>query len=599
MPTFFTYTKLIPGIFFFASLTPSFAQNIEKADSINHLLNKKGLSKKMRAKLLCDLAFYHPDLSIALSSAQQSLQIALAIEAPALQAEALEEIGHIERRLGNNSLSLQAALRALQIYDSLGLEERKAASYGQLASNYLREENFSVAVEYLKKIEEIYEHSGDQVRYISTLLNLGEAYRMAGHLDSAVVYFQETLRHNNTLKHETIQGYGLGNLGMAYAAQNKSFEAIMLLTEAVNLLKDLGDTYSTSVYVAELGKIYEHQGDWNAAEEKFREALNMATEAGLKEQIRDFSKLLFDGYEKMQDYQPALIYHKLFKTYQDSLVNKENIQAFERIKAGYEINQRESEIELLNVINTKQRHLSMVLAAGAFLLFFLVYLLYRGIRRIRKANVSLSDQKAVIARREAEKALLLRELNHRVKNNLQMISGLLKLQSHELTGHPAMEAIMAGKDRVEALSLVHRKLYQQGPHTRVQAREYIEELVLGLFHSHGAGFTPDFKIKDISINLDLAIPLALIVNELITNALKHAYIHVKHPELKVSLDIEKDHLCLQVADNGTGFSAGADKKNNSFGLKLIAALTKQLEGAVERLNINGTHWKVNLKIAGN
>src|SRR5690606_1197403 len=154
---------------------------------------------------------------------------------------------------------------------------------------------------------------------------------------------------------------------------------------------------------------------------------------------------------------------------------------------------------------------------GVFSLIIFMCLLYSGNKKIKKINKELSYQKDIISKREKEKALLLRELNHRVKNNLQMISSLLSLQSRELNGHPAKEAIISGKYRVEALSLVHRKLYQEGLDTKIKIKEYVEELVLSLFHGYNTKFKPKFKIANISVGIDIAVPLALIINELTTN----------------------------------------------------------------------------------
>ncbi len=585
-------------LFLLLSTTLSFSQNKKKADSIFHIMETRHLSKKEQVTSLINIAFFHPNPNIALLSAKQSLQIAKEINEPLLQAEALEEISHIERRLGNNSRSFDASIKALQIYESKGLIERQAASYNQLASNYISDKNYDLAIDYFKKAIDIYINSDEKGNHALTILNLGEAYRLAGYLDSSATSFQQALQLNDLVKNDIIKSYSLGNLGMVYATQNKFKLAKDNLHEAIDILSESGDSYSTSIYLAELGGIHQKENESKFAEEKFLQALTMAKQAGLKEQIRDFSIMLVNFYETQQQYPRALEYQKLFQVYQDSLVNKENVQKIEQLKSGYEIDKRESEISLLNTINTNQKNLVFILAAGVFLLLFFAYLLYRGNTKIKKANYILLDQKEIISKREQEKALLLKELNHRVKNNLQMVSSLLNLQGHELTGHPAKEAIVSGQSRVEALSLVHRKLYQDGVDTRIMIKEYIEELVLGLFHGYNAKFKPNFDIANISIHIDMAIPLALIINELITNSLKYAYENTTDPMLKVALTNDtKDRLHIQVIDNGVGFTTIQTKKNNSFGIKLINSLIQQLEGTIKKTGNEGTHWEIDIKIA--
>jgi len=584
---FFLYSLL----YFLLYFKLSFSQNIKKADSLLHLIEIGGISQEEHALILRYVAVFHPDSNKALRFAKQSLQIALKINDPILQAESLEEISLLEHRLGNNSLSLKASLNALQIYESLNMIERQSASYAQIANNYMSDEDYDSAIQYLKKAKKIYAGSDNIQNHVLTILNLGEAYRLAQHLDSAVVTFKQALKLNKTLNNDIVQGYSQGNLGMVYNTQNKLELAEDNLNDAITILRPLEDYYSTSVYIAELGTVYNKEGKYSLAEDTFLEAHSMAKQAGLKEQVRGFSAFLTSFYEEQEQYFKALEYQKLFQVYQDSLVNKENVQKIEQIKSGYEIDKRESEIDLLNITNTNQKYWVTSLAIGVSLLLLFAYLLYRGNKKVKIANLNLF-------KREQEKALLLRELNHRIKNNLQMISSLLNLQSHELTGHPAKEAIVAGKHRVEALSLVHRKLYQEDLDTRILLNEYIEELVLGLFHGYDASFKPNFKIDNISVNLDTAVPLALVINEIIINALKYAYKNIDKPKLKILMVQDKDYLDIQIIDNGIGFNTSEAEKNNSFGIKLIYSLIEQLEGVIEKLDSkNGTHWKMTIKIA--
>ncbi|WP_271766483.1 tetratricopeptide repeat-containing sensor histidine kinase [Aquimarina algiphila] len=583
---------------FFLNCLHVVAQNNHITDSLLTVLQQENLSKREQALVLKAIVSNHPELDSGSQYANQFLQIAIEINDPILQAEAWEEIWHIEDRLGNSSQSLNAALKALRIYEKLNLTERQGASYAQIAAHYVGEKEYTSAITYFKRADSIYTKSKNTIQKALTLINLGETYRLSNHLDDAKASFIEVINLNKVIQNNLIQGYAVGNLGMVYTTQNEFILAKDNLHEAINILNKLGDSYSTSIYLAELGGIHQKENESKFAEEKFLQALTMAKQAGLKEQIRDFSIMLVNFYETQQQYPRALEYQKLFQVYQDSLVNKENVQKIEQLKSGYEIDKRESEISLLNTINTNQKNLVFILAAGVFLLLFFAYLLYRGNTKIKKANYILLDQKEIISKREQEKALLLKELNHRVKNNLQMVSSLLNLQGHELTGHPAKEAIVSGQSRVEALSLVHRKLYQDGVDTRIMIKEYIEELVLGLFHGYNAKFKPNFDIANISIHIDMAIPLALIINELITNSLKYAYENTTDPMLKVALTNDtKDRLHIQVIDNGVGFTTIQTKKNNSFGIKLINSLIQQLEGTIKKTGNEGTHWEIDIKIA--
>lgn len=584
-------------LFFILNNENCFSQNSFILDSLGKVLKKKSISKTEKSQTLILRAYYFNDVDSSLISSKLALAIAREINNPILQAEALEEISHIERRLGNNSKSIEASLNALKIFDSLGLKERTAASYVQLGSNSISDEDYTSAIRYLKNAEGIYNISDEKGNLILTQLNLGEAYRLANKLDSAAYYFNKTLSKNKSTNNAIVQGYSLGNLGMVLHAQKQYDKAEQHLEEAIAILEPLGDDYSTSVYLAELGQIYAKTSKDSLAGSKLLEAYDMAQKAGLKEQIRDFSRNLTDFYKTQNKYDKALQYLEINRIYQDSLVNKASIQKIEQLKANYEIGKRESEISLLNTITTNQRNQMILLAIGVLCISVLALLLFRSNRAIKKVNLHIAEQNTVIEKREQEKVLLLKELNHRVKNNLQMISSLLSLQSHQLSGHPAQEALIAGKNRVEALSLVHRKLYQEGAETKIALKEYIEELVLGLFHGYNIAFKPKLNIDDSSISIDRAIPLALIINEIVINSLKYAYKDIESPSLDVQLKKVEHHLELDINDNGIGFSEEQVDKKNSFGLKLIQSLINQLDGSIERLNTKGTHWKI--KISAN
>lgn len=572
-----------------------FSQNIQKIDSLLRVLKQHDGTKEERVLLLNEVANAHPNINESSAFLNQALRLAIEIDNPILEAQTLEEISYVNNRLGNTIKALEAAFKALKIYESKSLVEKQAASYAQIADLYLSENDYTEAITYLKKVQEIYNTSGDTYDKMLISINLGEAYRLFGDLKNAELYFLKVLELNKTIKEVNIEGYTLGNLGMVYNAQDKLDIAQDHLENSIRILHALNDSYASSIYLAELANIYEKQRKPALAEQKLIAAFEMAKKAGLKEQIRDFSKLLATFYKKDKQYEKALTYQLSFQIYQDSLVNKEIVKKTEQVKSKYEIDKRESEISLLNTINTNQKYTVIGLIAGLTLLVLMFYFLYKGNKKIKKTNLLLTHQKDIISKREQEKIVLLRELNHRTKNNLQMISGLLNLQSSRLTGHPAKEAILAGKDRVEALSLIHKKLYQEGVDRKIMITEYIEELVSSLFYGYDVDFVPKLEIPNISIHIDIAVPLALIINELIINALKYAYIDIEKPMLHIIINEEPNYLQLDIIDNGIGFDHEKVTTSHSFGLDLLNTLVKQLKGSIEKKQKKGTHWSIKIK----
>ncbi len=580
----------------FISKQKVISQNRQLADSLISVATNGTLNDKELFELWRKIAHSHPDYSLALQYAHKALQLSISMNDPLLEAQAYEEISSIERLLGNNINAMSSTLNAVKIYDQIGNEVLKAATYVQLGSVMTGDKEYSEAITYFQHALRIYHTDKNQLlNYTFTLVNLGEAFRLIEQYDSAIHCFKQALEMNVSLQNKIIQGYSLGNLGMTYASLETFEEATDYLTEAVNLLKTLGDAYSTSIYIAELGSIAHRQGKLNKAEQFLLQSLGIANKEGLKEQIRDFSLKLVNLYADQGDYKKALFHQKTYQNYQDSLVNKDNIKKIERIQASYEIDKRETEIALLNSINTNQKTIGAALGFGILIVSFFTFMLYRSNQIKKKNNLELAHQKDIISKREEEKALLLRELNHRVKNNLQMVSSLLSLQGANLVGHPAAEALSDGQHRVEALSLIHQKLYREDINTRLNFKEYIKDLTLNLCYSYDASFEPIFEMDDCMFDIDTAVPLALIVNELVTNSLKYAFIDVKTPKLTLRTEFKENTFTLMILDNGCGIKpSSAD--DQSFGLRMVHSLTEQLNGSAEVISKgrSGTHWTIKI-----
>lgn len=584
-----TKYSLIFCVFFLSKCNYCLAQNQNKADSLIKIFKENKATLVQKAMLLESIAYYHSKLDSALYYANESLVLAKMSKNQMLIAEAWEQIGHKEKLLGNNTKSLEAALTALNIYETNKKPEKAAAVYTQIATHYIEEQEFTLAIKYLKNSLAFYQKTNNSYYIALTLINLGEAYRMSGNVMQSELLFLKVIELNNLLKDNLIYGYSLGNLGLVYASKKEWDKAINNLNNAVELLSKMNDDYSCSIYFFELGKIYEKQGSILQAENEILKAFTLAKKAELKEQIRDFSGYLSMFYEKKNDYKKSLEYQRLFQIYQDSLINKNNIKKIEQLKAGYIIGQREVEIKNINTISKNRKNIAILLGIGLFIFTIMTIFLFQLNQKIKASNIILS-------KREEEKALLLNELNHRVKNNLQMISSLLNIHSAEISNNKAKEVVISSKNRVEALSLVHQKLFQDGIQTNVLIKEYIEELVLNLIHGYNQNIKPEFNIDIIKMNVDKAIPIGLIINELTTNAIKHAFNGNTNPIIKINITQNIDYLTLEIMDNGIGFSAEEINKSNSLGLKLVNSLTQQLGGNVKKIKSNGAHWLINIVI---
>ena len=199
-----------------------------------------------------------------------------------------------------------------------------------------------------------------------------------------------------------------------------------------------------------------------------------------------------------------------------------------------------------------------------------------------------------------EKEVLLREVHHRVKNNIQIISSLLRLQMQYIEDKTSIEMIKECQNRIKSMALIHEKLYQSENLANINFGEYIEALVQGLVRSYGvsaARIAAKIEVGDISLDIDTAIPCGLIINELVSNALKHAFPNGRKGEIIVALRSVNEHIELTVSDNGVGIPKDIDfETTDSLGLHLATILAEdQLEGEINLDRSKGTTFQIRFK----
>lgn len=199
-----------------------------------------------------------------------------------------------------------------------------------------------------------------------------------------------------------------------------------------------------------------------------------------------------------------------------------------------------------------------------------------------------------------EKEVLLKEVHHRVKNNLQVISSILNLQSSYVKDEGTLNILKESQNRIKSMAFIHESLYQTKDFSSINFTEYVVNLSQNLLHSY-SNFDHEIKlnldIQNVFLNLDLAIPCGLIINEIISNALKYAFVdNGEGGEININMQIEGDCLVLKIGDNGKGLPKNIDYRNTeSLGLQLVVTLTDQLNGTIELGLEKGTNYTIIFK----
>jgi two-component sensor histidine kinase len=207
----------------------------------------------------------------------------------------------------------------------------------------------------------------------------------------------------------------------------------------------------------------------------------------------------------------------------------------------------------------------------------------------------LAEEKIKISLKEKE--VLLKEIHHRVKNNLQVISSLLKLQSGYIKDEEALSLFTDSYNRVRSMALIHEKLYQSEDLARVNAAEYINNLITNLFRSYNVSSQKirlAVEVESIWLDVDTAIPCGLIINELVSNALKYAFKSQEDGELFIHFSLnQQNDINLLVRDNGVGLPPDFDiEETESLGLQLVYNLTGQLNGKIQIDSSKGTSFLI-------
>ncbi len=206
------------------------------------------------------------------------------------------------------------------------------------------------------------------------------------------------------------------------------------------------------------------------------------------------------------------------------------------------------------------------------------------------------ENEAFIQKSLDEKQVLLREVHHRVKNNLQVIQSLLRMQAREVKGSALEPLLRESQNRIRSIALIHEQLYKQDDFAEIDFADYLNQLLRQLFHTFdlkNLNVTSSIDFQDIYLSLTKAIPCALITNELVTNSLKYAFQGKSEGKIFINAYLKNGWLTLIIKDNGAGFPKDLDiEASETLGLKVVRTLTRQLGGEMEIISNRGVEFRL-------
>lgn len=275
--------------------------------------------------------------------------------------------------------------------------------------------------------------------------------------------------------------------------------------------------------------------------------------------------------------------------FSDGLNNKISTVALNQ-ESNFDTNKNEVPIASENFAISQQKKIQWLTFVILGLSIALVGSLFYCFGKNRQNNALLQTQNKQIEERRTQNELLLKEIHHRVKNNLQTVSSLLALQSNRIQDSAALDAIQGSQNRVQSMSMIHQKLYQGKNLATIEMKDYFEDLSDGILHTFGMAkqIEVNCNMDTLEMDVDIAVPIGLIINELLTNSLKYAFPGEEQGSISIKLNKTDTHYFLKYSDNGIGKNSPAKPTHMGFGSQLIKLLSKQLQASLEELVDNGT-----------
>lgn len=377
-------------------LTVSFlySQDQKVADSLKIIYNEEMLSDEEKLDVLRQLSFNEVnDLNLSLKYAEELINLATETGNLASLHSGYFQKGNKKRLFGDLEEALDAYIKSAETARSNKNRKGEGNAYGAIADIYSISNNHANARLYYNKSIAILRESNDSIALASIILNAGEEFRISEIYDTAYAYFEESAQIFEKLNYLIGKAYSMGNIGLIYAVTGESNLAEMYIKNAIEILEKRGDYYPICVYLVSMADIYSGQEDDSTAMNYVSKSLKLATQYGLKEQIRDANLKLSELYELAGNFEESYKYYKNYILYRDSINNIKTVQNLADLRTNFEVSQKQSEVDLLYQQRQAQRWWIIAIATILCSTFVLLFMFYRNNRIKQKANRLLSQQK--------------------------------------------------------------------------------------------------------------------------------------------------------------------------------------------------------------
>lgn len=600
------------GLFFFMTrgTKDSIYDNYAIAEAIYAREKLESSLLQIKLSLISYYEKYDRDVDLG-PLIEESIQMADQLESKLYLYRAKRAKAKLFSGNGKQAEALRIAFEIEKLWDEFSIEDKMASPnpYVVFMSIYYANGENSKTIAPLEKLIAHAKEVKDTATLIQSLNNVAPKYII---VQNDTNKYLKTLHQSKSYSQQIGHKYGEANTCNQLASyyMDVNLDSCKFYLDQIDyLLPVIEEAYFLGTVSRIRGLYYEYIDQYKKAEYHYKKSKDIFFDLGNLAYEKKAVNYLVDVNEVMGDYKDAFFYEKRKSAITDSLLNRKSIEAFKEAELQRDFDDLRFQDSLSALAATQKRELvfqqelsnerqnSLIIWGIVILLAIVTVFIYVSLRRNKAVNKSLEEKNLIIEKSLQEKQLLLKEIHHRVKNNFQIVSSLIELQSKGIEDEQYQIKAKEGQNRLQSMALIHQKLYQNDDLT-VDLEDYLKKLVGNITESYQLSeVETTLAIKDsFSVDIDTAIPLGLILNELITNAFKYAFDDSKINSLKVELLAGVEFHELTVTDNGEGLPALLDiEKINSLGLKLVKRLVRQLHGRLDYQTDNGAVFKVFFK----
>lgn len=515
----------------------------------------------------------------------------------------LGSLGTISMHKGEYPKALGLYFKGLQTDEKINNKEGILSKSGNIGIIYDYQGEYEKALQYYEKALKLSESLKDTVHMSIQYCNMAIVYSNQGKFEDALLSFTKAFKIDSASRNRPGVARNLGNIGNVYNSLQKPKLALQKHLAALVIADSLKDNSMRLTCLLNVAWIYADLNNNSVAEDYFLKALKFSDEIEDLNLKAEMEISLSEFYEGIGKSELALLHYKKHISIRDSVYNEDNTKKSIKAEMNYEFDKK--------VAATKFEHDRVVYQLEAdnklqkqWRLFFIIVIVlaFIGLFFIKRAYDNKKKLASFLSSEDQRKEVLLQEVHHRINNNLQIISSLLTLQANNADNEKLSEYLTQSQNRIQSLSALHELLYNTNSPLEINMHDYINKILI--FHrdvlkTMNANIAIEVNIENVSFSTKVAVALAMVVNELVTNSIKYAFENLKEGLISVSLvhDPNNRNWLLSIRDNGKGLPTETERRKESLGLKLVSIMTRQIGGTLTSKNDLGAVFNIAFNIS--